>query len=98
MSDRIAAITGDLTALVLTSQRSLTTVEDVHAGVVRILARHPEAITTPDRELVAAWCRVVTLPNLPELASDELRAKLETVRDDIRNILNICAREALENA
>lgn len=98
MNNRLAAITGDLTALVLTSQRSLTTAEDVHAGVVRILARHPEAITTPDREKIAAWCRVVTLPTLPELASDELRAKLEAVRDDIKDILNICAREALENA
>lgn len=98
MSNRLAAIAGDLTALVLTSQRSLTTVEDVHAGVVRILARHPEAITTPDREKIATWCRVVTLPTLPELASDELRAKLEAVRDDIRNRLNITIHEMLENA
>lgn len=95
---RLASIAGDITALVLTAQRSHTTAEEVHSAVVRIMERHPHAIASPDREKALAWCRVIVLPDLPAIQSESIRARLEQVRDDIRDILNITATEMQETA
>jgi hypothetical protein len=95
---RLAAIAGDLTALVLTSQRIATTAEDVHGAVVRIMERHPGSIATPDREKAIAWLRVVVLPSIPDIQSESIRARLEQARDDITNIINITKTEMQENA
>lgn len=94
---RLAAISGDLTALVLTSQRSTMTAEEVHSGVVRIMETHPEAIQTPDREKAIAWLRVIVLPALPDIQSEAIRDRLEQARDDIAMAI-FDAKHEMENA
>ena len=51
----------------------------------------------PDREKIAAWCKVVVLPALPEIADYDLRGALELCVVDIRNRINQLEREASDN-
>ena len=95
--NRLAAISGDLTALVLTSQRSTMTAEEVHSGVVRIMEAHPEAIQTPDREKALAWLRVIVLPALPDIQSKAIRDRLERVAAGIFEARD-AAKNEMENA
>lgn len=95
---RLASIAGDITALVLTAQRSHTTAEEVHSAVVRIMERHPHAIASPDREKALAWLRVIVLPALPDIQSEAIRGRLERVRDNLTHLININIHEMQENA
>jgi hypothetical protein len=95
---RLYGIAGDLTALVLTTRLTHRTAEEIHAAVVEIMARHAEAIRTPDREKVLAWCRVLVLPPLPEIESAAIREALELTANDIRHRVSLLEREMAENA
>jgi hypothetical protein len=92
-ADRLAGIAGDLTALVLTTNHTHRTAEEIHGEVVRIMARHTEAIRTPDREKALAWCRVLVLPPLPEIESAAIREAMELTVTDIRHRVSVLERE-----
>lgn len=94
---RLASIAGDITALVLTAQRSHTTAEEVHSAVVRIMERHPHAIASPDREKALAWLRVIVLPALPDIQSEAIRDRLEQVAAEIFEARD-AAKNEMENA
>ena len=94
---RLASIAGDITALVLTAQRSHTTAEEVHSAVVRIMERHPHAIASPDREKALAWLRVIVLPALPDIQSKAIRDRLERVAAEIFEARD-AAKNEMENA
>lgn len=95
---RLAGIAGDLTALVLTTKHTYRTAEEIHSEVVLIMGRHAEAIRTPDREKVLAWCRVLVMPAMPEIESESIREALELTVTDIRHRISLLECEMAENA
>ena len=54
----------------------------------------------PDREKIAAWCRVAagSISTPPEIADADLRAALEGCHLDILNRISLLATETQENA
>lgn len=97
-----AGLLGDMTALALSANIRGMTVEGVHQSVTEICKRYGLEPRSSDREKVIQHCNdlslAITLTRRPDIKDDALDALLGTLRDDIRNRINLLATETKENA
>lgn len=96
-----AGFIGDITALVLASQRSTHTAEEVHEKVLRISERHKgELMSTlhpSDIDKLRAWSAMAreAIPALPTITDPELRTKAEDVSCDLLHRIAMFVTEEL---
>lgn len=97
----LAGFVGDLTALILSSQRRAYTAEEIHGEVLRIAENHKqqiEGVLMPNEsDKLRAWAAMAreAIPALPTITDPELRAKAEDASCDLLHRIALFVTEDL---